>query len=58
MTNYSSFVSRINKSQTLKDCEKLEKSLVRLYNNNCLTVSEFQRLDSKLTNKFIELSGD
>jgi len=51
MSNYSSFVKRINQAETYLKLKALEASLDRLYNAGIFTVSEFKRLDSKILDK-------
>lgn len=55
--NYKSAVLRINNANTVADLQKLEKSFDHVYNAGHLTVSEFQRLDSKIMDKIARLEA-
>ena len=54
-TNYAAFTARINKTKTLADCAKLEKSWERLFNAGIFTTNEAMRLDCKIMDKRIAL---
>lgn len=45
MTNVNAFKARIAKAQTAADFDKLDTSLVRLYNNGIFTPKELGALD-------------
>ncbi len=52
---YKSALERLNKANTSKELAQLERSLERIYNAGFFTVSEYGRLDLKLTDKQISL---
>jgi hypothetical protein len=56
-TNYQSAIERVNKCQTLQDCDKLDKSLVTLWIAGIFTESEFSRIDSALVDRMIEIEN-
>jgi len=56
-TNYKSAIERVNKCQTLQDCDKLDKSLVTLWIAGIFTESEFSRIDSALVDRMIEIEN-
>lgn len=55
MTNYQSFIGRIEKENTYDGLKKLETSLDRLYDAGIFSVSEFKRLDTKILNKLVDM---
>jgi hypothetical protein len=54
-SNYISAIERVKKCQTLQDCDNLETSLHRIWNNGIFTASEFTRIDSALVARKIEI---
>jgi hypothetical protein len=56
-SNFASAIERVNKCQTLRDCDNLETSLHRIWNNGILTASEFARIDSALVARKIEIES-
>lgn len=60
MSNYLSFLNRIAKVSSLSDIDKLEQSLIRVWNAGAvMSKEEFLRIDTALCNlriKFEELS--
>jgi len=56
-TNYTSAIERINRCNTIEDCDKMEKSLQRIWDNGLFTVSEFSRLDGALMKRKIEIEN-
>ena len=58
-SNFKSAVARIKKANTVKDLEKLEKTLERVYNQtNSLTAKEFGQLDSMILDKKVKLEEE
>lgn len=55
-TNYTSAKKRIDKADTKFKLEKLERSLMNLYNAGQFTVNEYKRLDSLIVDKYITLA--
>ena len=56
-SNFASAIERVNKCQTLRDCDNLETSLHRIWNNGIFTASEFARIDSALVARKIEIES-
>ena len=56
MTNYQSALARFKKATTAEELNRLERSLERVYNAGCFTVSEYARLDRKLVARLWDLS--
>ena len=54
-SNFASAIERVNKCQTLQDCDNLETSLNRIWNNGIFTALEFARIDSALVTRKIEI---
>lgn len=54
-TNYAAFTTRINKASTHADLDKLEASLVRLYDNGVFTPNELARLDHQVFRARLDL---
>jgi hypothetical protein len=44
-------------SQSKALLEKLDRSLVRLYNANCLSLKDFKRFDDMIFNRLIKLEA-
>lgn len=58
-SNFKSAVARIKKANSVKDLEKLEKSLERVYKQtNALTAKEFGQLDSMIVDKKVKLKEE
>ena len=54
-SNFKSAVALIKKANSVKDLEKLEKTLERVYKQtNALTAKEFGRLDSMIVDKIVK----
>ena len=59
MTNVNAFKARIAKAKTAADFDKLDTSLVRLYNNGIFTAQQFMDLDHALIDERIAVEmGD
>lgn len=54
-TNYAAFTARISKATTHADFDKLEVSLVRLYDNGVFTPNELARLDHQIVRARLDL---
>jgi hypothetical protein len=50
-TNTQSIRKRVSKCSTPSDCDRLDASLNRLYNNGAITVAELQRFDALLCDR-------
>jgi len=58
-SNFKSAVALIKKANSVKDLEKLEKSLERVYKQtNALTAKEFGQLDSMIVDKKVKLEEE
>lgn len=55
MSDYKIMSNKIRGAKDVNTLDKLDSSLVNLYNNGIFTVSEFSRLDSVLVDKLCEL---
>jgi hypothetical protein len=55
-TNYSAFIKRISKCNTLTEIQAVDRSLDRLYNNHFFTVNEYKKLTVKIMEKQTQLT--
>lgn len=48
---YATFSNRIKEAKTVQQVQRLEKSLMNLFDNGIFSPSQFQQLDYKLMDK-------